>query len=93
MCNSNVALVTIVLISMRYHGIITQDEMSSLFWGRMAGTRDLNSRILGGYFMFIGEESKTMLINVNLKDIYQKRLLNDRSPILKGMGKEAVSKY
>lgn len=54
MCNSNVALVTIVLVSMKYHGIITQDEMSSFFWGRMEGTRDLNPRILGGYGMFIG---------------------------------------
>lgn len=53
-CNSNGALVTVVLVSMRCHGIITQDKMSSLFWGRMAGTRDLNPRILGGYGTFIG---------------------------------------
>jgi len=54
MHNSKVALVTVVLVSMRYDGIITQDEMPSLFWWRMAGTRDLNARILSGYGMFIG---------------------------------------
>lgn len=49
MCSTNVALATAVLISVMYHEIITQDEMCSLSGGRMAGTRQLNPRILSCY--------------------------------------------